>query len=100
MKNLSREQRYEMKMNFFSEVSVRELASKLLVAIIAICVIINGADHRRNEISNIVYTNPFTISSSEGIIFMMMVLDTFVLLVRRRFLSCLVIHLYSYVRVH
>ncbi len=56
--------------------------------------------NRRNEISNIVYTNPLTISSSEGIIFIMMVLDTFVLLVRRRFLSCLVIHLYSYVRVH
>ncbi|MBX5320309.1 MULTISPECIES: hypothetical protein [Staphylococcus] len=52
MKNLSREQRYEMKMNFFSEVSVRELASKLLVAIIAICVIINGADQITNSINN------------------------------------------------
>ncbi|MDI9232177.1 hypothetical protein [Staphylococcus caprae] len=52
MKNLSREQRYEMKMNFFSEVSVRELTSKLLVAIIAICVIINGADQITNSINN------------------------------------------------
>lgn len=56
--------------------------------------------NRCNEISNIEYTNPLTISSSEGTIFMMMVLDTFVLLVRRRFLSYLVIHLYSYVHVH
>lgn len=65
MKNLSREQRYEMKMNFFSEVSVRELASKLLVAIIAICVIINGADLRRiywkiNLLIRIVYASKGT----------------------------------------
>ncbi len=52
MNNLSSEQRHEMKMNFFSEISVRVLASKLLVAIIAICVIINGADEIANSINN------------------------------------------------
>lgn len=52
MNKLSSEQRHEMKINFFSEISVRELASKLLVAIIAICVIINGADQIANSINN------------------------------------------------
>ncbi|HCY6246313.1 TPA: hypothetical protein O1092_002681 [Staphylococcus aureus] len=52
MNNLSSEQRHEMKMNFFSEINVRVLASKLLVAIIAICVIINGADEIANSINN------------------------------------------------
>lgn len=52
MKNLNNEQRYEMKMNFFSEISVRALVSKLLIAIIAICVIVNGADQVANSMNN------------------------------------------------
>lgn len=44
MKNLSNEQRYEMKMNFFSEVSVKVLAMKVLLAMIVLPIFIKTID--------------------------------------------------------
>lgn len=52
MKNLSSEQRYEMKMKFFSEISLRVLAIKLVVAIATMCASINWADEIANSINN------------------------------------------------
>ncbi|MBM6202845.1 hypothetical protein H6K86_11765 [Staphylococcus epidermidis] len=44
MKNLSREQRYEMKMNFFSEVSVKVLTMKMLLAMLVLPIFIKAID--------------------------------------------------------
>lgn len=54
MKNLSNEQRYEMKMNFFSEVSVKVLAMKVLLAMIVLPIFIKTIDELTIASHNII----------------------------------------------
>ena len=54
MKNLSSEQRYEMKMNFFSEVSVKVLTMKVLLAMLVLPIFIKTIDELTIASHNII----------------------------------------------
>lgn len=54
MKNLSNEQRYEMKMNFFSEVSVKVLTMKVLLAMLVLPIFIKTIDELTIASHNII----------------------------------------------
>lgn len=54
MKNLISEQRYEMKMNFFSEVSVKVLTMKVLLAMLVLPIFIKTIDELTIASHNII----------------------------------------------